>query len=80
MKDITQEPAICKSSLQLEPPQCASIWWSDGKERETEQLEHHEDRWNWRLKGREEETIVSGQSCHLGHGEVLACDAAWGYL
>jgi hypothetical protein len=30
------------------------MWWSGGREREVEQFEHYEERWNWRLKGREE--------------------------
>jgi hypothetical protein len=31
-----------------------------------EQLERYEERWNWRLEGREELPIVSGQLCQLG--------------
>lgn len=31
------------------PPQCATMWWSDGKEGEVEQFEHYEETWNWRF-------------------------------
>jgi hypothetical protein len=41
-------------SLQQEPPQCVSMWWPDEREREEEYIEHHEERWNWRLEGGEE--------------------------
>jgi hypothetical protein len=30
------------------------MWWSDGREREVEQLELSEERWNWRLACGEE--------------------------
>lgn len=61
MENIIQEPA----SLQQEPPQCANMWWSDGGEREVEQLEHYEVRQNQRLEGGEEKPVVRGQSCSL---------------
>jgi hypothetical protein len=44
--------------------------WTDGREREVGQLEHYEERWNWRLKGGEEQPVVSDQPQHLDHGEV----------
>lgn len=51
-----------------EPPQCASMWWSYGREREAEQLEHYKERWNCRLEGgdsRVERPVVSDQTHHL---------------
>jgi hypothetical protein len=36
-----------------------------GREKEVEQLERYEERWNWRLKGEEEKLVVSGQPSHL---------------
>lgn len=50
----------------------------DRWEREMEQLEHYEGRWNWRLQGGEEQPTVSGRPCHWGHGEVPA--QALGYV
>ena len=35
-------------------PQCASMWWTDGRDREMEQPEHCEKRWDWRLRSGEE--------------------------
>lgn len=32
MEDVTQGPAGHVDSLQWEPPQCSSMWWSDGRE------------------------------------------------
>jgi hypothetical protein len=29
------------------------MWWSDGKEKEVEQLERYEERWNRRLQSEE---------------------------
>lgn len=57
---VTQRPVSCVASLQAEPSQCVSMWWSDGREREVEQLEHCEERWNWRLQRGEEWPAVSG--------------------
>ena len=54
MEDVTQGPASCVASLYLEPPQCASMWWTDGRDREMEQPEHCEKRWDWRLRSGEE--------------------------
>jgi hypothetical protein len=34
--------------------------------RELEQFKQYEEKWNFRLKGREEYPAVSGQPCHLG--------------
>lgn len=45
--------------LQQEPLQGANIWWTDGREREAEQLEHTEERRNGRLEGGEEKPAVS---------------------
>jgi hypothetical protein len=30
------------------------MWWSDGRERDVESLEHYEERQNWRLEAEEE--------------------------
>ena len=49
-----QGPVSLVASLQREPPQCASMWWSDGREREVGQLEQYEEKWNWKLEGGEE--------------------------
>lgn len=62
---LPKGPASRMASLQWEPSECASTWWSDRKESEVEQFEHHEKRWNWRQEGGEEEPIVSGKSRHL---------------
>lgn len=35
---------VVSPSLQQDLPQCASTWWSDRREKEVEQLEHHEER------------------------------------
>ena len=42
------------ATLQWEQLQCASMWWSDGRERDVESLEHYEERQNWRLEAEEE--------------------------
>lgn len=39
MEDVTQGSASHVDSLQLEPPQCVGIRWSDEKEKQMEQLE-----------------------------------------
>jgi hypothetical protein len=31
-------------------------------EKEVDQLEHYEERWNWRLNGGKGKSVVSGQS------------------
>ena len=36
------------------------MWWTDKIEREVEQLEHYEKRWNWRLEVVEEYLPESG--------------------
>lgn len=46
-------------SLQWESPQCESMWWSDEKEQEVEQLEHYEESWDWGLEGVELITACS---------------------
>lgn len=43
VEDVTQGPVNCMPSLQCEPPQCVSMWWSVGREREVEQHEHYEE-------------------------------------
>lgn len=43
MEDVTQGPASHVASLQQEPPQCGSVWWSDGRERDVERPERSED-------------------------------------
>lgn len=44
MEEVTRgAPASCMASLQWEPSQRAHMYWSDGKEREVEQLEHREE-------------------------------------
>lgn len=50
------------ASLQHDPPQCESMWWTDGGEREVKLLEHYEET-NWRLECGEECPVVSS---HLG--------------
>ena len=42
-KEVTQGPASHEVSLQLELPQCVSVWWSDGRERDEEKLEQCEE-------------------------------------
>jgi hypothetical protein len=54
MENIAQVPAGCMAHLKWEPLQCANVCSSHGTEREEEQLEHYDERWNWRLKGGEE--------------------------
>lgn len=63
--DVTQELTSFVASL-LDALLCVSLWGSDGREGEMEQLESYEERWNWRLGGGEELPIVSGQLCQLG--------------
>jgi hypothetical protein len=53
-EEVTQRSTSCVASLQWEPPQCMSMLWSEGREREEEQLGHYEERWNWRLGAGEE--------------------------
>jgi hypothetical protein len=50
-ENVTQGPTSHVASLQEEPPQCASMWWTDGRRREAEHLEHYGERGNWRLEG-----------------------------
>lgn len=59
------------ASLKWEPPQCASMWWSHGREREEEQPELYGERWNWRIVGGEEWLAVKGEPCYRG-GEIPA--------
>lgn len=42
MKDIIQGPASHVASQEQDPPQCVSMWWSDGKEGEAEELKHYD--------------------------------------
>lgn len=51
---VTQGPVNHVASVQQELPQCESVWWTDGKEREMKHFGHYEERWNWRFKGGEE--------------------------
>lgn len=53
-----------------------SMWRADGRGRETEQLEHCEERWNWRVEGGEERPVVSSLHRPGGHGDVPAHAAA----
>lgn len=46
-----------------EQPQCASMWWTDG--RDVEQCEHYEERWIWKHKDIKEQPVVSGRPCYL---------------
>lgn len=39
-ENVTQRPTS-RSRLQWEPPQCASTWWTDGREIEEEDRAHH---------------------------------------
>jgi hypothetical protein len=59
MKGVTTRRVV---GLQPESPQCANIWWATGRERKKSgQLEHYEERGNWRLKGRKESPVLSVQ-------------------
>lgn len=66
-----QGPTSHVASLQREPSKCASLWQLDGREREEEQFEYYEERWNWRFEGGEEWPVVSSLASR-GHGEVPA--------
>lgn len=66
MEDVAPVPTTLVASLQWEPPQCARVRWTYGREREVEQREYREARWNWTLEGGEEWPVVSGQPRHLG--------------
>lgn len=44
MENVTKGPTSHTASLQQEPSQCVGMWWSEGREREVEQLEHREER------------------------------------
>jgi len=56
------------------------MWWSDGKEREAEQLEHREERRNWRLKGRKELPVIVVRPAPWGHGELPTQGATEGHV
>ena len=50
-----------------------NMWCSDGREREVEQLEYYEERWNWKRKGGEEQAVtraISGSMPMYGVAEV----------
>jgi hypothetical protein len=44
-----------------------------------EQLEHYEERWNWRLQGGDEQHIVSSQPSHLGPCLGPWLQSHWGW-
>jgi hypothetical protein len=75
MKDVTLGLPAVSIACSGSHPQCVNMWWSGGEEREVEQLEHCVERWKWRLQGREEQRVVSGQPCNLGpwQGPNLSC-------
>jgi hypothetical protein len=51
---VTEKSASYVAILQWESPQCASMWWTGGREREVEMLKHCEEKCNWRLESGEE--------------------------
>lgn len=64
-------PASHLGSMQQERP---TMWYSDGREREVEELEHYGKRWNSRLEGGEKQPAMRGL------GEVLAQAATEGHV
>lgn len=44
MENVTKGPTSHTASLRQEPSQCVGMWWSEGREREVEQLEHREEQ------------------------------------
>ena len=54
------------ASLRRDPPQYVSLWCTDGREREVEQLQHYEEMWTQRLEGGEAEHVMNGLPHHLG--------------
>lgn len=51
MKDATQGSASSMVSIKWKPPQCACVWWSEGRgKKKVEQLEHYDRKWNCRLR------------------------------
>ena len=38
------------AGLQTCPPQCVAMWWTNGRDREVEQLEYYDERWTSRLQ------------------------------
>lgn len=57
-EDTTQEPASCMVSLQRSHTMCEDVVDRQALKREVEQLEHYEERWNWRLEGGEKQLDV----------------------
>lgn len=56
----TVQKEVSPSQLHAQPTEIAttmSMWWTHGRERDLEQSEHYEERWNRRLEGGEEETF-----------------------
>ena len=69
------------------PLWCASMWWRDEKEREAEQFEHCEERWNWRCQCGEKQPDVSSLPCHLRtclgpqpYSSICLCQCQWSRL
>lgn len=77
----TQRPSynsmICP---QPEPLQYTSVWWTEGREREAEQLEPSEERWHWRRKGGEEQHVVSSLSAMVMSWPMLLLRAMSGFM
>jgi hypothetical protein len=55
-----------------EPSQCASVWWSNGREREVEQIEHYGVKSNWRPRVERSSLLCVSSPTTWGYGEVLA--------
>jgi hypothetical protein len=68
------------TSLQWEPPLHASLWWTGGWEREVGQLEHYEERWNWRLRVERRNLLWVLSPVTWGHGDVTAWAATEGHV
>lgn len=49
-EEVAQKLSSLVAHLQWEPLQCASMWQTNGGEREVEQFQHCEERWNCRYE------------------------------
>ena len=56
-----QRPSSHMAFPQQEPLQCASMVCTDRTEREEEQFENYEERWNWGQESGKEQPTVSSQ-------------------
>jgi hypothetical protein len=64
-------PEMTPDTQRSQASRRASKCWRNGRERETEGCGHHEERQNWRLKGSEEQSVVTG-NVPWDHGGVLS--------